>query len=208
MDIALDIAEKDSSFALELFFAVTWSIWWNRNQALYEDLGAPPTQIWEMANRILGDYKEACSYSNLPLVPSLTKWRAPPTGFIKINVDGTASDDGRPSSIGVIIRDSQGSSIATSNRVLSSPFPAETIEALAIQAVNKGNVGGEFGHIIQNIRDLSSSFSWYLFQHLKRDGNKVAHDLAKAARMSGVSQVWKGVIPSFVEHLILEDRGL
>ena len=106
MDIALDIAEKDSSFALELFFAVAWSIWWNCNQALHEDSGAPPRQNWEMANRILGDYKEACSYSNLPLVSSLTKWKAPPTGFIKINVDGTASDDGRPSSIGVIIRDS------------------------------------------------------------------------------------------------------
>ena len=141
-----------------------------------------------MANRILGDYKEACSYSNLPLVLSLTKWRAFPMGFIKINVDGAASDDGRPSSIGVIIRDSQGSFIAASSRVLSSPFPTKTIEALAlqkgvllasemglsnvilefdalsiIQAINEGNVGGEFGRNIQNIRDLSSSFYWCLF---------------------------------------------
>ena len=81
VDIALDIAEKDSSFALELFFAVAWSIWWNCNQALHEDSGAPPRQNWEMANRFLGDYKEACSYSNLPLVSSLTKWKAPPYGF-------------------------------------------------------------------------------------------------------------------------------
>lgn len=103
--------------------------------------------------------------------------------FIKINVDGTTSDDGRPSSIGVIIRDSQGFSISASSRVLSSPFPTETTEALAIQegvllasemglsnvilefdalsiiqAVNEGNVGGEFGHIIQNIRDFLPLF--------------------------------------------------
>nr|POF08917.1 hypothetical protein CFP56_22791 [Quercus suber] len=57
-----------------------------------------------------------------------------------------------------------------------------------IQAINEGNVSGEFGHIIQIIEDLVSSFSWCTFQHLKRDGNRVAHDLAKEARMSGVSQ--------------------
>ncbi|XP_023905473.1 uncharacterized protein LOC112017233 [Quercus suber] len=167
-----------------------------------------------MANRILGEYKEACSYSNLPLVSSLNNRRAPPVGFTKINVNGAASDDGRPSSTGVTIRDSQGCSIATACRVLSSPFPADIFEAMAlqdgvllalemglskvifesdalsiIQAINEGNVGGEFGHIIHNIKDLASSFSWCTFQHLKRDGNRVGHDLAKAARMSGVSQI-------------------
>ena len=69
VDFALAIAEKDSSFALELFFAVAWSIWWNRNQALHKDSGVPPSQIWDMANRILSEYKEACSFSNLPQVP-------------------------------------------------------------------------------------------------------------------------------------------
>ena len=233
VDFALAIAEKDSSFALELFFAVAWSIWWNRNQALHDDSGAPPRQIWDMANRILGEYKEACSFSNLPQVPSLTKWSAPPAGFFKINVDGAASDDGKPSSIGVIIRDCQGSPTAASSKVLSSPFSVEITEALAlqegvllasemglskvifegdalsiIQAVNEGNVGGDFGHIIQNIRDLSLSFTWCLFQHLNRNGNRVAHDLAKEARWSGVSQVWKGVVPSVVENLICNERGL
>ena len=77
-----------------------------------------------------------------------------------------------------------------------------------IQAVNEGNVGGDFGHIIQNIRDLSFSFTWCLFQHLNRNGNRVAHDLAKEARRSGVSQVWKGVVPSVVENLICNERGL
>ena len=77
-----------------------------------------------------------------------------------------------------------------------------------IQAVKEGNVGGDFKHIIQNIRDLSSSFTWCLFQHLKWNGNKVAHDLAKEARWSGVFQVWKGVVPSVVENLICDERGL
>ena len=58
-----------------------------------------------------------------------------------------------------------------------------------IQAINEGDLGGELGLIIQSIRDISSSFSWCSFQHLKRDGNRVAYELAKAARNTGVSQV-------------------
>ena len=56
-----------------------------------------------------------------------------------------------------------------------------------IQAINEGNLGGELGLIIQSIRDISSSFSWCSFQHLKRDGNRVAHELTKATRNTGVS---------------------
>ncbi|XP_075645849.1 auxin-binding protein T92-like [Castanea sativa] len=77
-----------------------------------------------------------------------------------------------------------------------------------IQAINDGVLGGEFGHIIQNIREVSSSFSWCSFQHLKREGNRVAHNLAKVARNTGVSQIWKRTIPGPVEHLILEDLCL
>jgi len=57
-----------------------------------------------MANRILVDYKGACSHPALPLALPLTKWRVHPSGFFKINVDGVASNDGRPFSIGVIIQ--------------------------------------------------------------------------------------------------------
>jgi len=233
VDIALDIIEKGSPNDLELFFAMAWSIWWNRNQALHEDSGSPPSQIWEMANRILGECKDACSLPTLSLAPTPTIWKASPSGFFKINVNGTALDDGRPSRIGVIIRDCQGSPIAASSRTLPAAFSAEITEAMAlqegvllaaemgisraifetdalstIQATNEGDLGGELGHIIQNIKDISSSFSWCTFQHLKRSGNRATHELAKAARISGVSQVWKGVSPSFVEHVILEERGM
>ena len=46
-----------------------------------------------------------------------------------------------------------------------------------IQAINEGVLGGELGHIVQNIKDISSSFSWCSFQHLNRSGNKAAMNL-------------------------------
>ena len=42
VDIALDFIAKGSLNDLELFFAIAWSIWWNRNKAIHEDSGSPP----------------------------------------------------------------------------------------------------------------------------------------------------------------------
>ena len=122
---------------------------------------------------------------SLPLssTPSLTAWQALPSGFIKINTDGTASD-GSPSYTGVVIRDYCGYLIVASSKLLPSTFFIEVTEALVlqdgvllalelgishvivesdalsiIQAINKGVLGGELGHIVQNIKDISSSFS-------------------------------------------------
>ena len=182
-----------------------------------------------MANKILHEYKDACTLPAPSSAPSLTAWQAPPSSLIKINIDG-ATSDGSPSCTGVAIRDCQGCLIVASSKLLPSTFSAEVTKALAlqdgvllalelgishvivesnalsiIQAINEGVLGGELGHIVQNIKDISSSFSWCSFQHLNRSGNRASHELARAARDSGVTQVWKGVCPSFVEHIILKD---
>ena len=132
MDVALDFIEKGSPLDLELFFAVAWSIWWNRNQAAHEDLGTTPSQVWEMANRLLSEYKDACTLLALSPAPSPTAWQAPPSSFFKINTNGTALD-GSPSCIGVAIRDYRGSLFAASSKILPAPFSAEITEALALQ---------------------------------------------------------------------------
>ena len=144
---------------------------------------------------------------------------APLPGF----VPSATSDDGTNSSIGVIIRDNQSNPIATASKILPSPYTAKITEAIAllhgvllasemkishaifesdalsiVQALNQGVVGGEIGLILQDIRIFSASFKWCSFQHLKRDGNRVAHELAKAARLSSTSQIWKGVNPNYV----------
>ena len=103
VDIAFDFIAKSSPNDLELFFAVAWSIWWNRNQAIHEDSGFPPIHAWEMASSVLAEFKAACSFLVLPQSPSLSKWKSPPTGFYKINTDATALDDGGNSCIGVVI---------------------------------------------------------------------------------------------------------
>lgn len=207
-NIALNFLEKGT---------IACSVWWNRNQAVHDESGMPPSHVWEMANRNFQDCKEACTPSPPQQIPSATRWRPLSWGFLKINVDGAATEDSKYSSIEVIICDSQCTAIAVLNKVLPASYTAEVAEAvsllhgalfasemevshaifesdalsLIIQSINSEDVRGEIGHILQNIKSIASSFSWCSFQHLKRDGNRVAHELAKVARDSGVSQVWK-----------------
>ena len=131
MDVALEFIVKGSPYDLELFFAVAWSIWWNCNQAIHEDSSSTPSQVWDMVNRILYEYKDACTLPALSSAPSLTTWQAPPSGFIKINTDGAASD-GSPSCTRVAIRNCQGCLIVASSKVLPSTFSAKVTEALAL----------------------------------------------------------------------------
>ena len=126
-----------------------------------------------------------------------------------------------------------GEVLAASNKVLPASYSAEISEALAMQdgvllvaemevsqaifesdalsiilAINDGIHGGELGHKIRNIREVVALFSWCSFKHLKREGHRVAHELAKVAGNSGVSQVWKMSFPSFLEYLLIEDLCL
>ena len=63
LDIALNFLDKGIVHDLELFFIVAWTVWWNRNQATHDDMGSPPIQTWEIANRTLLDYTGANSIS-------------------------------------------------------------------------------------------------------------------------------------------------
>ena len=96
-----------------------------------------------------------------------------------------------------------GALFASEMEVSHAIFESDALSL--IQSINSGVVGGEIGHILQNIKSIAFSFSWCSFQHLKREGNRVAHELAKNARVTSVSKIWKGVNPIVVEHLLIEE---
>ncbi|KAK7849904.1 putative ribonuclease h protein [Quercus suber] len=188
------------------------------------------SQVWLMANNTLEDFKKAASLDIIPPRHSQIRWEAPPLGVFKINVDGATSDQGRNSSIGVIIRDSNGLVVAALNKYLPGRFAADQVEALAleqgillagdlqlsrvilecdelavIQALNDNSTGNELGHILQGIRRVSESFEFCTFQHVNRTFNVVAHELAQLARREESSCMWYGVPPPAVLSLVHND---
>ena len=80
------------------------------------------------------DFKEAEKFCSLGQAAGDVCWRKLPDGVFKINTDGAAADDGRRSSIGVVIRDCRGQVVAALCRVLSGCFTVDETEVLAIEA--------------------------------------------------------------------------
>ena len=81
----------------------------------------------------------------------------------------------------------------------------ESDDLALIQVVSFNENGGDLGLILQDIRSQALVFNWNTFQHLKRDGNRAAHELARDAKLTGHSHTWKGVSPPFIHQILIED---
>lgn len=209
--------DKGSSLNLETFFSTAWMIWFNRNQIIYESSFHSPIQTWESARRLALNYKGAISTSPQQMPLNQSKWFTPPIGFFKINVDGATSKDNKASSIGAIIKDSNGLVSAAVSRILLAQYLVEEAEAKAldyrvllaqdlnishiitesdalsiVQTLLSKQTNGVIGHLIQGILSALALFRSWKIQHLEREFNRAAHELAQQARYSGVTQCWRG----------------
>ena len=157
-------------------------------------------------------------------------WSPPPPGVFKVNVDGATSVDGRNSSAGAVIRDSCGTVIATCCKYFQGHFSVAEAKALAVECgillardmkisqviiesdaasivsnINDKFVDGYLGNLYQGIIALLSSFPSWRIKHVKRECNRVAHELAHIAKCSETNQVWLGVPPPELFELIHAD---
>ena len=167
----------------------------------------------------LQDYKGAL---NTNLAKESSRWTPPLHGVFKINVDGATSEDGLNSSVGAVICDSCGAILAAC-KFLHGHFSVEEVEVLALEAgilltqhmklsqiivesdaisivnsVNENFMEGSIGYLFQGILALLSSFTSWKVNHVNRDYNRVAHELAHLARRSEDTQVWRGALPRVV----------
>ena len=184
-----------------------------------------------MAHRLIEDYHGAIKMEFPPMQSNSMSWFVPPPGVFKINVDGACSlDSGVCSRVSAVIRDGTGTVIAALSKLLPANFPAEWMELYVIEqglllvqemelpqvmmesdalatilAINQGNSRGEAGHLVEGILRAKAFFSSCSFANLKRDFNKVVHELAQFAKVNLCTQVWKGVTTPFVSHLVVSN---
>ena len=148
-------------------------------------------------------------------------WKPAVTGRVKINYDGSVFSEKGEAGLGVIIRNHQKEVTASLSQRIPFPHPIEALEALTTRAIFQlpidlgfleMDVEGDlttivqaltliepsytlYDHIINDTKIASQHFLSVQFMHVKRDGNKVAHSLAKRARNSKLFQVWMESIP-------------
>ena len=62
-----------------------------------------------------------------------------------------------------------------------------------------------FGHIIDESKRIGGTLRSCLFQHVRREGNRLAHCLAKNAVLSTDTDVWVESLPEDVEDVFLSE---
>ena len=232
-DLVFQLCSSSSALNLELFFAISWLVWYNRNKLVHGENGLQSLQILELAKGMVEDYREAFLLDTPPLSSPQSSWVAPPPDYFKVNVDGASFIDGSGiSGIGVIIRDAMGRVIAALYKALPVHYPAELTEFFALEhgallaqemniskvifesdasyvisAVSQACHGGIMGHLVHSIQFAKSVFSCCSFNHVKRDYNRAAHEPAQFAKCNQATNLWKGVIPPFLAHLLHSGLG-
>lgn len=77
---------------------------------------------------------------------------------------------------------------------------------ILVKAHNSANSShAAIRHIIKDIQSALSFFRTHSFSHNRRQGNAIAHALAKKARNSFPLDVWMESVPSDLDRLIISD---
>jgi ribonuclease HI len=107
---------------MEQFTAITYGIWYSRNQKVFQGKDLPANDICSTALNQLAEFQrlnlEVRPLSRDPVTVSSshnTSWSPPPRGTLKINVDAHLSSDGHWFS-GLLLRRSDGSTVGAATR--------------------------------------------------------------------------------------------
>nr|XP_023879227.1 uncharacterized protein LOC111991659 [Quercus suber] len=192
----------------DLVGMVTSLIWQRRNKLRIGEPVADLRLLYSTAREALQEFQHAhtpASHSAPTRIHS--KWEPPPSDWVKINFDGAVFQSKGEAGLGAIIRNDHGLVMAALTQVIPLPTSVETVEVLAarralyfaqelgfdhiilegdsdiaIRAMKEDSFSAaSFGHILADIKVLSSNFRHLVFNHTRKRGNKVAHSLARAA---------------------------
>ncbi|XP_048439701.1 uncharacterized protein LOC125477009 [Pyrus x bretschneideri] len=139
------------------------------------------------------------------------RWSCPPSGRLKLNVDGAWEKENYVGGVGVIIRNDEGSFMGAATYMFMDVFSRIQVEALAmrvslemvverdlnkiiiesdafqiISAMKEPSVNSSLiGPIIEDIKVLLSMVTEASVAHVCRQANSVAHKLARFALHGG-----------------------
>ncbi|KAF5475513.1 hypothetical protein F2P56_007313 [Juglans regia] len=147
---------------------------------------------------------------------TLLCWQPPPSGQLKLNFDGAIFYQELKSGVGAVLRDDKGSMIMAMSRLEEGILLVEDVEAIAalralqfishlgishlilegdslivVEAIQSTSIV-EFSYspTIREIKLLLSQFQSYDILHVGRQGNGIAHKMARHARVVENTLQW------------------
>ena len=214
-----------------LVVTIAWAMWTNRNSVRHGGTRKTPEALVQWASHYLIDY--ATVTESHVVRPELVQvaWTPPPHSVLKINVDGAFSKHSRSAGIGVVIRDDAGSLVVALSKHFHVPLGPLEAEAKAFEAslqlawdLGLQNVVLEGDSLVMvralrgqsippssvdslclGMQQISAEFHSVNFSHVRRQGNRPAHLLAKFALSLDDSCVWIGEYPPCIVQALIRD---
>jgi hypothetical protein len=144
-----------------------------------------------------------------------TEWSKPPLSRIKLNWDAAVDQTTKMMGSGLIARDHKGKVRGSLDSVVVEAIAAIGVEFCnkmgfstivmegdaheLVTALGKANqCSSAYGSIIHDARTRLSTFQAWTVQHVRREGNNVAHSLARWAVSQQLHQTWIDSYPPFI----------
>ncbi len=219
----------------ETFIVICWALWQRRNKLRIHQEVEPINQVGSKAKCYLEEYNRENDHSNPnPQAAPATRWMPPKMLRYKINYDGAVFKETNEAGIGVIVRDSQGLVMASLTQKVLFPLSVPSIEAWAVKrsiqfaleiGITEAEFEGDsqtivnalnaqhpslapFGLLLADAKELASKLQNFSFSHVKREGNRLAHALARKAHSCNSLEIWMESIPPDLEQLYLSCLNL
>jgi ribonuclease HI len=150
--------------------------------------------------------------------------------YVRVDVDASFDEDNLKGTTGAVIRDSKGQFVAACNTRIEHVLDALSAEAQALKqglnlaqshGCNRVIIKSDCMEVVENMNNgaishgvaaavfdecyhMACDFIKISFEHVPREPNVVAHDLAREAKLSPPS-VWMDDPPDFILQSLIND---
>ncbi|XP_075669944.1 uncharacterized protein LOC142639686 [Castanea sativa] len=195
---------------LNYFATIVWTIWHRKNALRTTAKPCPVQQVLHEARSAQATFVRSIPPKRPDQGsgdPQQITWKPPVSQKLKVNFDGAVFREEQRAGVGVIIRDEHGSVIATMAENFPLPFSINAVEVIAAKKalkfalelglsaiVLKGDSKytmdallseevslADIGHLIEEAKLYVDQLDEVEFVHVKRPGNKTAHNIARYA---------------------------
>ncbi|XXG80166.1 hypothetical protein AAC387_Pa09g1097 [Persea americana] len=156
----------------------------------------------QMARTLVWAFKRIRIQKSSPKKEKALRWKPPPSGVFKLNMDGAMFAKIQKAGVGAIVKDEAGNVIMAMSKLESGVDSADDIEAIAaLRAVQMVLHIGE-------IKGLLNHFIKFEVYHVGREGNAAAHVLARHPQYADDMVEWWHSTPILIKQYVSVDAIL
>ncbi|XP_062008818.1 uncharacterized protein LOC133725545 [Rosa rugosa] len=213
----------------DMLIFLLWGVWKERNSRVWEGKTKTVGDVVLLSTSRLQDYifHNSCSISRGYRNIGVVRWKCPPFGCVKLNIDGAFDIASGTGGIGLVVRDHSGQFVVGKGRPVLGLLSAEHSELLACrealelivdqslqpaivetdsliiqQQLCKAGVNlSRLGRIYDDLGVLLDALPNVRIMHTRRDANIAAHLMAAEAVAVGQPLFYSSV-PSFLCNVI------